>query len=100
MWKGLNIAVLGVLGIFAFVYTTVIFCVVWLPLSICASGGYSSCYLVDISLLGCAPQIFPWLSYSVPGVLNFAVFSLNTGMALISFAFCVSVDPGRYKTPL
>ncbi len=40
-------------------------------------------------------QILPWLSYSVPGVLNLASFSLETGTALWCFLLCVIVDPGR-----
>lgn len=40
-------------------------------------------------------QILPWLSYSVPGVLNLAVFSVDTAVAFLCFLFCVCVDPGR-----
>lgn len=66
MWKRLNLAVIGVLGIFAFVYSIVVTCV-----------------------------ILPWLSYSVPGVLNLALLTGNAGMALVCFLYCVAVDPGR-----
>ena len=41
-------------------------------------------------------QILPWLSYSVPGVLNLGGFTLETGTALWCFLLCVIVDPGRY----
>lgn len=40
-------------------------------------------------------QILPWLSYSVPGVLNLASFTVETGTALWCFLLCVIVDPGR-----
>ena len=42
-------------------------------------------------------QILPWLSYSVPGVLNLGGFTLETGAALWCFLLCVIVDPGRYN---
>lgn len=41
-------------------------------------------------------QIIPWLSFSVPGVLNFSVLTFNTALALACFLTCVLVDPGRY----
>ena len=44
-----------------------------------------------------ALQILPWLSYSVPGVLNLGGFTLETGAALWCFLLCVIVDPGRYN---
>ena len=44
-----------------------------------------------------AMQILPWLSYSVPGVLNLGGFTLETGTALWCFLLCVAVDPGRYS---
>ena len=40
-------------------------------------------------------QIVPWLSYSVPGVLNFGVFTFNTAAALACFVICVVSDPGQ-----
>ena len=40
-------------------------------------------------------QILPWLSYSVPGVLNLGSFTLETGTALWCFLLCVIADPGR-----
>lgn len=40
-------------------------------------------------------QIIPWLSYSVPGVLNLGSFTLETGTSLWCFLLCVIVDPGR-----
>ncbi|KAK9800786.1 hypothetical protein WJX73_003252 [Symbiochloris irregularis] len=61
-----NLPVLGVSCIFAFVYLTVLLCV-----------------------------ILPWLSYSVPGVMNLAIFSTDTAVAFLCFLFCVCVDPGR-----
>lgn len=40
-------------------------------------------------------QIVPWLSYSVPGVLNLGFLTIDTGIALYCFLLCVSMDPGR-----
>ncbi len=40
-------------------------------------------------------QIIPWLSYSVPGVLNMGFLTIDTGIALYCFLLCVVVDPGR-----
>ena len=94
----LNLPVIGVLCIFAFVYTTVLVCVV----SSMSPGeqllrrlALSFCPRASVQTQSSA-QILPWLSYSVPGVLNLAIFSSNTGIALVCFLFCVSVDPGRF----
>lgn len=40
-------------------------------------------------------QILPWLSFSVPGVLNLAVLTINTGVALYCYFCCMFFDPGR-----
>jgi hypothetical protein len=45
----------------------------------------------------CAPhvlQIIPWLNYSVPGVLNLGILTVNTCLAFYSFLGCVVADPG------
>lgn len=43
-------------------------------------------------------QIFPWLSYSVPGVLNFGVLTINTAVAVGCYIACVLADPGRFAS--
>ncbi|BDA49409.1 Palmitoyltransferase PFA4 [Coccomyxa sp. Obi] len=63
--RRLNCTVFGVLGLIAFIYTTVVLCV-----------------------------IVPWLSYSVPGVLNLGFLTIDTGIALYCFLLCVVLDPG------
>ncbi|KAL3134915.1 hypothetical protein ABBQ32_007880 [Trebouxia sp. C0010 RCD-2024] len=65
VWK-LNTLVNGVLAIFFVVYVTVAFSVV-----------------------------VPWLSFSVPGVSNLLVLTVNTALALGCFLACVIADPGR-----
>ncbi|EIE19032.1 zf-DHHC-domain-containing protein [Coccomyxa subellipsoidea C-169] len=65
-FRRFNCTVFGVLGIIFFIYFTVVLCV-----------------------------ILPWLSYSVPGVLNLGFLSVDTGIALYCFLLCVVVDPGR-----
>ena len=62
-----NGTVFGILALTLFIYVTVVFCV-----------------------------ILPWLSWSVPGVLNLALLTLSTSTALACFLACVMVDPGRY----
>lgn len=47
--------------------------------------------IAGVSLL----QIIPWLSYSVSGVLNLSVFTIDTGIALSCYLLCVITDPGR-----
>ena len=42
-----------------------------------------------------AVQIIPWLSYSVPGVLNLGLMTIDTSIALACFLACVLLDPGR-----
>jgi hypothetical protein len=39
-------------------------------------------------------QIIPWLNYSVPGVLNLSILTVNTCLAFYSFLGCVVADPG------
>eukprot|EP00884_Botryococcus_braunii_P016789 jgi/Botrbrau1/3794/Bobra.0183s0027.1 len=63
--RRINGTVLGVASIFAFIYFTVVACV-----------------------------IIPWLSYSVPGVLNLACITLTTLLAFGTFLTCVISDPG------
>lgn len=46
-------------------------------------------------LTWCCVQIIPWLSYSVPGVLNLGVLTIDTGIALACYLLCVFTDPGR-----
>ena len=75
-WRGLSLArfngtVFGILALTLFIYVTVVFCV-----------------------------ILPWLSWSVPGVLNLALLTLSTGTALACFLACVMVDPGRCASSL
>lgn len=41
-------------------------------------------------------QIVPWLSYSVPSVLNLAGLSYTTFCSIYLYLMCVLVDPGRY----
>ena len=70
-WRGLSLArfngtVFGILALTLYIYATVVLCV-----------------------------ILPWLSWSVPGVLNLALLTLSTGTALVCFLACVMVDPGR-----
>ncbi|CAD7695049.1 unnamed protein product [Ostreobium quekettii] len=38
--------------------------------------------------------ILPWLSYSVPGVVNLAILTTATSLSLAFFLMCVVVDPG------
>ena len=40
-------------------------------------------------------QIIPWLSFSVPGVTNLSVLTINTALALSCFVACVIADSGR-----
>jgi len=63
--RQLNWTVAGCLLLFIFVYFTVITCV-----------------------------IVPWLSYSVPGVLNLGLLTFDTGIALGCYLACVFADPG------
>ena len=62
----INCTVAGVVILHLYIFLTVVFCV-----------------------------IVPWLSWSVPGLLNLGVFSANTSTALLCFLACVVVDPGR-----
>ena len=66
MLASFNCTVAGVVMLHLYVYLTVVFCV-----------------------------IVPWLSWSVPGLLNLGIFSANTGTALLCFLACVVADPGR-----
>ena len=96
MRKGVNLAVIGVLGIFAFVYSTVLSCVVrFSQPRLCSRVTYCSGCVSRSTQGMCGPQIIPWLSFSVPGVMHLATFSANTGLALVCFLFCVVMDPGR-----
>jgi hypothetical protein len=42
-----------------------------------------------------APQVLPWLSFSVPGVLNLLGLSLTTTAAACCYFACMTIDPGR-----
>ncbi|MEW5297116.1 MAG: hypothetical protein WDW36_000344 [Sanguina aurantia] len=39
--------------------------------------------------------IIPWFEYSVPGVTNIGVLSINTALALYCYVYCIYLDPGR-----
>ncbi|GMH42148.1 hypothetical protein BSKO_10067 [Bryopsis sp. KO-2023] len=65
-WSRLNVAVLFTVLIFAAIYSNAVWFV-----------------------------ILPWLSVSVPGVLNLAGLTLSAGLALYSYLCCVLVDAGR-----
>ena len=104
-----NATVIGVLGIFAFVYFTVTSCVVSkctpTPGMQCLSSWASDSCVSHSTVLSrpstwqsrptVLAQVVPWLSFSVPGVLNFSVLTFNTALALSCFLTCVVIDPGR-----
>jgi hypothetical protein len=43
-----------------------------------------------------ALQIVPWLSYSVPGLLNLIILSTTWSISLYCYLLTVYTDPGRY----
>uniref|UniRef100_A0A7S1X3V4 S-acyltransferase n=1 Tax=Tetraselmis chuii TaxID=63592 RepID=A0A7S1X3V4_9CHLO len=62
----MNFTVAGVLLTHAFIYGTVVACVV-----------------------------YPMFEYSVPGVMNVGVLSINTAMAIVCYILSVFTDPGK-----
>lgn len=51
---------------------------------------YAFLLCVDVFLV-----IIPWLSYSVPGVSNLLLLSVEAGVGLYLYLCCVFYDPGR-----
>lgn len=50
------------------------------------------CYLYYVSVFCVA---VPWLSFSVPGLMNVGVLTLTAGLSLYCYMFCVVLDAGR-----
>jgi hypothetical protein len=50
------------------------------------------CYLYYVAVF-CV--CIPWLSYSVPGILNLFILTLTTGLSFYCYLFCVLSCPGR-----
>ena len=96
MIRKLNANVAAVLFVFCFLYYVDVFCVVGVPASSRCGGGPSATRTPQSTRAATrAPQIVPWLSYSVPGVTNLAVLTASAGAALYCYLCCMLTDPGR-----
>jgi hypothetical protein len=83
-------------GLVLFVYCLLYYVSVFHVVSSCLTRGLSQCnfpHQVTTSLN--ITQIVPWLSVSVPGVVNLIVLSSTWSISLYCYLFTVYTDPGR-----
>jgi len=91
-WK-VNKVVFGVLATFVLIYGTVVASVVSVVL-MCHDSCSAQARPIRLKAW-CFLQIIPWLSFSVPGVTNLLVLTINATLALSCFVACVIADSGR-----
>ena len=48
---------------------------------------------------GCAVQIVPWFSFSVPGALHLGLLTASTALAVACLLIAVANDPGACVSP-
>ncbi len=86
MGHSINLTVAAVLAAYAYLFYVAVFCVVRCDIFTCFRNPHQLILFL---------QIVPWLSYSVPGILNLGILSLTTSISLYAYLFCVLHDPGK-----
>ncbi len=94
--RRVNATVILVLCVFFYLYYVSVFCVVGDIVDLIAQD--ASCRGAAAQTCGlCWPlQAVPWLSFSVPGLMNVGVLTLTAGLSLYCYMFCVVLDAGRW----
>lgn len=93
--RRVNATVILVLCVFCYLYYVSVFCVVGDVKDLTAQHVPFRCAAAQTCAVCWPLQAVPWLSFSVPGLMNVGVLTLTAGLSLYCYMFCVVLDAGR-----